>query len=87
MGDGWAGQRLGKRAKRLFVKLRNVPIAADAHLRKCHQLASIPSGLLGESGYAAEIIREPDTEDAISRQFHGGMYTPMGFDGDTARIE
>jgi len=37
--------------------------------------------------YAADIMRAPDTEDAISRQFHGGMYTPMGFDGDTARIE
>ena len=29
----------------------------------------------------------PDTEDAISRQFHGGMYTEMGFDGDLTRIE
>jgi len=37
--------------------------------------------------YAAEIMREPDSEDAISRQFHGGIYTPMGFDGDAARIE
>jgi uronate dehydrogenase len=37
--------------------------------------------------YAVEIMREPDTEDPISRQFHGGMYTPMGFDGDAARIE
>jgi uronate dehydrogenase len=37
--------------------------------------------------YAADIMRKPDTEDPISRQFHGGMYTPMGFDGDTARIE
>jgi uronate dehydrogenase len=37
--------------------------------------------------YAAEIERQPDTEDPISRQFHGGIYTPMGFDGDTARIE
>src|SRR3954470_14870892 len=33
--------------------------------------------------YAADIMRSPDTEDAISRQFHGGIYTPMGFDGDT----
>jgi uronate dehydrogenase len=37
--------------------------------------------------YAADILRSPDTEDAISRQFHGGPYTPMGFDGDLARIE
>ena len=37
--------------------------------------------------YAADIMRAPDTEDAISRQFHGGIYTPMGFDGDIARIE
>ena len=37
--------------------------------------------------YAADIMRSPDTEDAISRQFHGGMYTPMGFDGDLARID
>ena len=37
--------------------------------------------------YAADIMKTPDTEDPISRQFHGGMYTPMGFDGDTARIE
>ena len=37
--------------------------------------------------HAAEILRTPDTEDAISRQFHGGPYTEMGFDGDLARIE
>ena len=37
--------------------------------------------------YAADILRTPDTEDAISREFHGGPYTPMGFDGDLARIE
>ena len=37
--------------------------------------------------YAADIMRKRDTEDPISRQFHGGMYTPMGFDGDIARIE
>jgi uronate dehydrogenase len=29
----------------------------------------------------------PDAEDAISREFHGGPYTQMGFDGDLARIE
>jgi len=37
--------------------------------------------------YAADILRTPDTEDAISREFHGGAYTQMGFDGDLARIE
>jgi uronate dehydrogenase len=37
--------------------------------------------------YAADILRTPDTEDAISREFHGGPYTQMGFDGDPARIE
>jgi uronate dehydrogenase len=37
--------------------------------------------------YAADIMRAPDTEDPISRQFHGGIYTPMGFDGDAAKIE
>jgi uronate dehydrogenase len=37
--------------------------------------------------YAADILRTPDTEDAISREFHGGPYTRMGFDGDLERIE
>lgn len=37
--------------------------------------------------HAADIMRAPDTEDAISRQFHGGPYTQMGFDGDLASIE
>jgi len=37
--------------------------------------------------YAADIERAPDTEDAISRQFHGCIYPPMGFDGDVTRIE
>jgi uronate dehydrogenase len=37
--------------------------------------------------YAAEIMRQSDTEDPISRQFHGGIYPPMGFDGDVTRIE
>jgi uronate dehydrogenase len=37
--------------------------------------------------YAADILRSADTEDAISRQFHGGPYTEIGFDGDLARIE
>src|SRR6476659_6296261 len=30
--------------------------------------------------YAADVLRNPDSEDAISRQFHGGPYTQMGFD-------
>ena len=37
--------------------------------------------------YAADIERLPDTEDAISRQFHGGPYPQMGFDGDLAKID
>ena len=37
--------------------------------------------------YAASILRTPDIEDTISRQFHGGPYTQIGFDGDLARIE
>jgi 3,4-dihydroxy-2-butanone 4-phosphate synthase len=37
--------------------------------------------------HAAGILRTPDTEDAISREFHGGPYTQMGFDGDRTRIE
>ncbi|TCU11780.1 NAD-dependent epimerase/dehydratase family protein [Rhizobium sullae] len=37
--------------------------------------------------YAADILSTPDLEDAISRQFHGGLYAQMGFDGDLARIE
>jgi uronate dehydrogenase len=37
--------------------------------------------------YAADIMRGPDTEGAISRQFHGGMYPEMDYDGDAARIE
>jgi len=37
--------------------------------------------------YAAEIERSPDTEDAISRQFHGGPYPQMDFDGDLAKID
>jgi len=37
--------------------------------------------------HAADILRAPDTEDAISREFHGGPYTQMGFDGDRTRIE
>jgi uronate dehydrogenase len=37
--------------------------------------------------YAAEIERAPDTEDPLARQFHGGMYVPIDFDGDTAKID
>ncbi len=37
--------------------------------------------------YAAEIMRTPDDEEAISRQFHGGIYPPMDFDGDLSRID
>jgi uronate dehydrogenase len=37
--------------------------------------------------YAAEIERAPDSEDAISRQFHGGPYPQMDFDGDLAKID
>jgi uronate dehydrogenase len=37
--------------------------------------------------YAAEIERAPDSEDPLARQFHGGMYVPIDFDGDTAKID
>ncbi len=37
--------------------------------------------------YAAEIMGQPDTEGKISRQFHGGPYTEVNFDGDLAKIE
>ncbi len=37
--------------------------------------------------YAAEIISRPDTEDEISRQFHGGPYARIGFDGDLAKTD
>ncbi len=37
--------------------------------------------------YAAEIERAPDSEGAISRQFHGGPYPEMNFDGDLAKID
>ena len=37
--------------------------------------------------YAAEIERAPDAEGAISRQFHGGPYPEMDFDGDLAKID
>jgi uronate dehydrogenase len=37
--------------------------------------------------YAAEIERAPDSEGVISRQFHGGPYPEMNFDGDLAKID
>ncbi|HEV3185038.1 MAG TPA: NAD(P)-dependent oxidoreductase [Xanthobacteraceae bacterium] len=37
--------------------------------------------------HAADVTRAPDTEEDISRQFHGGPYTQMGFDGDLAKID
>jgi uronate dehydrogenase len=37
--------------------------------------------------YAAEIESAPDSEGAISRQFHGGPYPEMDFDGDLAKID
>lgn len=37
--------------------------------------------------YAVEIERAPDSEGAISRQFHGGPYPEMNFDGDLAKID
>jgi uronate dehydrogenase len=37
--------------------------------------------------YAAEIMGQPDAEGKISRQFHGGPYTEVNFDGDLAKIE
>ncbi len=37
--------------------------------------------------HADEIMRSPDAEEPISRQFHGGPYTQTGFDGDLAMID
>ena len=37
--------------------------------------------------FAAEIMGQPDSEEPISRQFHGGPYPQMGFDGDLAKID
>jgi uronate dehydrogenase len=37
--------------------------------------------------FAAEIMAKPDAEGAISRQFHGGPYAEVNFDGDLAKIE
>jgi uronate dehydrogenase len=37
--------------------------------------------------FAAEIMAQPEGEGAISRQFHGGPYSEIDFDGDLAKIE
>jgi uronate dehydrogenase len=36
--------------------------------------------------YAAEILGEPDREDALAKQFHGGFYVPVDFTGDSGKI-
>ena len=37
--------------------------------------------------YAAEVMATSPPEDPIAAQFHGGMYCPMEFVGDTTRID
>ena len=37
--------------------------------------------------FAAEVLATSPTEDPIAAQFHGGMYCPIEFVGDTARIQ
>lgn len=37
--------------------------------------------------FAAEVLATSPAEDRIAAQFHGGMYCPMEFVGDTRRIE
>ena len=37
--------------------------------------------------YAVEIMAQRDTEGTVSRQFHGGPYAEMDFDGDLAKID
>ena len=37
--------------------------------------------------YAAEIYAEEDSEDAVAKPFHGGMFCPMEFSGDPDRID
>ena len=37
--------------------------------------------------YAAEVLATSPVEDPIAAQFHGGMYCPMEFVGDTTRID
>ena len=37
--------------------------------------------------YAAEVLATSPVEDPIAAQFHGGMYCPIDFVGDTTRID
>jgi uronate dehydrogenase len=37
--------------------------------------------------FAAQVLATSPTEDPIAAQFHGGMYCPIEFVGDTSRIE
>jgi uronate dehydrogenase len=37
--------------------------------------------------FAAEVLATSPVEDPIAAQFHGGMYCPMEFVGDTGRID
>jgi uronate dehydrogenase len=37
--------------------------------------------------FAAEVLATSPVEDPIAAQFHGGMYCPMEFVGDTTRID
>lgn len=37
--------------------------------------------------YAAEVLASSPKEDPIAAQFHGGMYCPIEFVGDTTRID
>jgi uronate dehydrogenase len=37
--------------------------------------------------YAAEVLATSPVEDPIAVQFHGGMYCPLDFVGDTTRID
>lgn len=37
--------------------------------------------------FAAEVLATSPTEDPIAAQFHGGMYCPIEFVGDTTRID
>ena len=37
--------------------------------------------------FAAEVLAKSPVEDPIAAQFHGGMYCPMEFVGDTSRID
>lgn len=37
--------------------------------------------------FAAEVLASSPKEDPVAAQFHGGMYCPMEFVGDTSRID